>query len=119
MRDDRSGLRWSRTDRSRRDPVKSHGIHYTPPDLAAYLAKQIMSYIRPDTSWSILDPACGDGTLLAAIAEAAGGERIGRLTLAGLDLNQEALEQAGHRLSAFQGVTVELIPSRAGRAVYS
>lgn len=50
---------------------KKKGIHYTPPELAKFLANQI--WIRSDftnsTTISVLDPACGDGQLLKAIIE--------------------------------------------------
>jgi type I restriction-modification system DNA methylase subunit len=42
--------------------VKGHGIHYTPPELADFLARRIVAQLdltKPELT--VLDPACGEG----------------------------------------------------------
>jgi hypothetical protein len=91
---------------------KAHGIHYTPPRLAAYLAHQVVSALVTRQGGngrvSILDPACGDGELLRAIAAAAPPSLKARLALAGFDTDREALTQAGLRLTETGVASVDL-----------
>ena len=50
--------------------VKKHGVHYTPPRLARFLAEEIYRHApNHKAARSVLDPACGDGELLLAFAE--------------------------------------------------
>ncbi|MBI2988034.1 MAG: N-6 DNA methylase [Deltaproteobacteria bacterium] len=77
---------------------KVHGIHYTPPVLADYLAKQVISRLsdrinRAD-SLEIFDPACGDGELLRAVSDAAPPSLREKLRLCGIDKDAAALERA-------------------------
>ncbi|MGA2748223.1 MAG: Eco57I restriction-modification methylase domain-containing protein [Verrucomicrobiota bacterium] len=77
---------------------KTNGIHYTPTLLAAYLARQIVANLPDDPpangSVSVLDPACGEGELLKAIADAARPGLRARLALTGFDKDAVALRQA-------------------------
>ena len=44
------------------DQVKANGVHYTPPDLAQFLAEVVVHRLSFGVrSLEILDPACGDG----------------------------------------------------------
>ncbi|MXX41341.1 MAG: N-6 DNA methylase, partial [Gemmatimonadetes bacterium] len=49
---------------------KATGSHYTPPELAHFLAKRLVSEadFRQLPELRVLDPACGDGELLVALA---------------------------------------------------
>src|ERR1043166_3795324 len=74
---------------------KLDGIHYTPPDLAAFLAEQVAKPLRKienaNQLINVLDPACGDGELLRAFAEAMGRGLRTRLVLHGFDKDERAL----------------------------
>src|SRR6266540_2933729 len=82
---------------------KAHGIHYTPPLLAAYLAEQVVHGLLNGCDESrricILDPACGEGELLTAIVDAAPRNWRGRLSLTGFDRDEEALKRASEELT--------------------
>ncbi len=75
------------------DKRKSQGAHYTPKELARFVAHQI-SRICTAESPLVLDPACGDGELLLAFQE----ERPAA-NLVGFDLDSEALETAKERVN--------------------
>lgn len=90
----------SRTERARADATKSGGVHYTPPELAAFVASNALAVASTATQLRVLDPACGDGALLAAIAELAptGCE----LELVGCDKDRMALVAAETRLGGLR-----------------
>src|SRR6266540_3885744 len=50
---------------------KSTGAHFTPPQLARLVSQRLAAKLepRPRHGVRILDPACGDGELLRALAE--------------------------------------------------
>ena len=53
------------------DQVKANGVHYTPPELAKFLAEVVAERLSVGThAMEILDPACGDGALLFAFSQA-------------------------------------------------
>lgn len=85
--------------------TKRQGIHYTPPDLARFLATQAIAAVSGCDTLRVLDPSCGDGALLAAIAEAA-PERP--LFLCGMDQDAAAIEAAHQRLAKFNGGKIEV-----------
>src|ERR1035437_6566031 len=78
---------------------KRNGQHYTPSELAQFLAKRSAPYIPAGRKLRILDPACGDGELLLSAASVLTqrGYNIGQLV--GLDLDEDAIRQARDRLS--------------------
>lgn len=67
--------------------VKSTGSHYTPSILAHFVANSICS-ISKFKKPKILDPACGDGSLLKAIKS-----KIPNSYLYGFDLNENAVNE--------------------------
>jgi len=78
---------------------KKHGIHYTPTDLAAFLAEQIAQRLPASRrGLTVLDPACGDGELLEAFARAVSTKDRERLTLVGYDTDQDAVAEASRNL---------------------
>lgn len=86
--------------------VKRHGVHYTPGEIADFLAQRALSLV-PNKHLRVLDPACGDGALLAAVARAIGGRSA---TLYGIDRDPKALARARQRLLPFrtEALSVEL-----------
>ncbi len=87
----------SLTDRHRADPTKSGGVHYTPSLLARFVAEQAATALGERDRVRVLDPACGDGALLAPAAAALGG--VKHVELVGFDLDGEAVQQAQSRLA--------------------
>ncbi|MGW5515759.1 Eco57I restriction-modification methylase domain-containing protein [Nocardia africana] len=83
---------------------KRHGRHYTPPRLAEFLAERMLAHVRPGSELSVLDPACGDGELLSAVALVA-AQRFPDiiLRLVGYDLNAEAVRGARARGAEWAG----------------
>lgn len=76
--------------------IKSAGIHYTPPELAEFLARHAVA-CAGSGPLRVLDPACGDGELLEAIARDVPARE---LCLTGLDTDAEAVVRAVARLSS-------------------
>ncbi|RBY88560.1 N-6 DNA methylase [Blastococcus sp. TF02A-26] len=87
---------------------KRHGKHYTPLDLADFLATRTLSRLGASDRLTILDPACGDGELLLAAHRAAVAlELDAELELVGYDLDPIAVTIARERAAA-AGVPVQI-----------
>lgn len=82
--------------------AKEKGIHYTPPELAAYLADLALAALG-ERSARVLDPACGDGSLLVSLVERAGPELRARLDLVGIDEEPEAVACTDRRVRELTG----------------
>jgi predicted RNA methylase len=89
---------------------KRHGQHYTPTELARFLAKQSLAHLAlNDADFTIVDPACGDGELLLAAAEAVQGAGwSGSVKLIGYDIDEDAAVLARTRL-AEAGLSAEVV----------
>lgn len=87
----------SRTERARADRIKAGGVHYTPPELAAFMAAEALEVLGDREAVRILDPACGNAELLAAIVDSAPGSWS--LEVVGCDLDEEALAAADTRFT--------------------
>lgn len=90
---------------------KSGGATYTPPALADFVAAEIVRAASPDllakTPLRVLDPAVGEGELLASLLEqlpsSAGVE------VYGFDTNEEAVRRSAARLrAAFPAASIHL-----------
>ncbi|WP_280235931.1 Eco57I restriction-modification methylase domain-containing protein [Nocardia cyriacigeorgica] len=92
-----------------RAEIKRYGKHYTPADLARFLAERVVEHldpIRPEVR--ILDPACGDGELLLAAHRAVTTRRPdARVILTGYDLDPHALCTARARARSL-GIEIAL-----------
>lgn len=89
---------------------KRHGQHYTPTELGDFLATRSFAASALDKeSLTVVDPACGDGELLIAAAQAARSARYaGSLNLIGYEIDETAVAAANRRLEA-AGVRAEII----------
>lgn len=87
---------------------KRHGKHYTPVELADFLAMRSLAQVDASGTIRVLDPACGDGELLLAAHRAAVALGIGaRIELIGCDLDPTAVAVARERADA-AGVSVRV-----------
>jgi hypothetical protein len=87
----------SRTEVARADPVKAGGLHYTPPELADFLARRTLSHAAGDDI-TVLDPACGDAALLIAASRTARRKGLEGFRVFGFDQDLAALAEAERRL---------------------
>ncbi len=82
------------------DNTKLHGIQYTPPELAKFLADMMQNALHSKAApLSVLDPACGDGGLLLAFTMATPTKVRKQLTLTGYETDDAALTTAKARLA--------------------
>ncbi|MBA3312884.1 MAG: N-6 DNA methylase [Planctomycetota bacterium] len=97
------------TQKIARRARKQNGVHYTPPELAAFLATEtVKALTRTDAPICVLDPACGDGVLLWAIAAALEPRRRARTTLVGYETDERAISLAERSLSGCGVANVSL-----------
>jgi tRNA1(Val) A37 N6-methylase TrmN6 len=91
--------------------IKSVGAHYTPPELADFLAERALVHLTECGSRAVrvLDPACGNGGLLHAIAECAPPSLRERLQLVGYETDPVAIVQARKRLESLSVDSVAII----------
>lgn len=78
---------------------KSLGAHYTPPELAGFVAELLVGALDADGAVDVvraLDPACGTGELLLALADA---DKSRTWILVGVDRSAGAIDIARSRLS--------------------
>ncbi|WP_446223391.1 Eco57I restriction-modification methylase domain-containing protein [Nocardia sp. IBHARD005] len=86
---------------------KRHGRHYTPPDLARFLARRALRYVPRAATLRVLDPACGDGELLLAVhREIASSATDVAVHLTGYDLDRQAIDETAGRAAAL-GVEID------------
>ncbi|MBC7300542.1 MAG: N-6 DNA methylase, partial [Nocardia sp.] len=86
---------------------KRHGRHYTPPELARFLARRALRYAPRSGVLRVLDPACGDGELLLAVHReiVAGAPEI-TVRLTGYDLDRQAVVETAGRAGAL-GIEID------------
>jgi len=78
---------------------KEKGAHYTPNELAAFVAEQIISHLPDGKKYRILDPAVGDGALLHSLAGKLGNGHH----YEGFDIDAPALDHADKLLGSSIG----------------
>lgn len=72
---------------------KLRGGYYTPLDLATFLAR----WVKEISPKRILEPSCGDGVFLSALAKVKG---LQQAAIEGFELNEEEAAKASQRASA-------------------
>lgn len=81
---------------------KATGSHYTPPELARFLAERLVAEADfcqiPELR--ILDPACGDGELLVALANSLPDNTLRNTVITGIELDDSSLGNTQERLEA-------------------
>src|SRR5262249_18456143 len=81
--------------------VKVNGVHYTPPELAGFLAAVTVQALgEREGMVQVLDPACGDGGLLLALAKAVPVRLRSKLFLTGYETDPAALADAERALTS-------------------
>lgn len=96
------------------DDIMTHrkrtGAHFTPPELARFVAQMVIDVAPIDAVGPIrvLDPACGDGELLLAFASKLSTHALSRTTISGVELDGVAISEARRRLSAVQPESLDL-----------
>ncbi|MCG8608733.1 N-6 DNA methylase [bacterium] len=92
------------------DQRKATGSHFTPPELARFVAGRMLNHFDIDGQRDVrvLDPACGDGELLATFAKSVSALIRGRLILIGIDSNASVVEEAKERLQKLPVKRVEI-----------
>ena len=94
------------------EQVKANGVHYTPPELANFLAEVVTERFSVGTKpIEILDPACGDGALLFAVAQAVPCKLRKRMTLCGYEMDGDAVRRTAELL-AEAGVAKVVVEQR-------
>jgi adenine-specific DNA-methyltransferase len=79
-----------------KEQIKNTGATFTPRDLAIFLAERLMPYVQSGNK-RVLDPACGEGELLLAMADVLLDSTID-FSLTGYDANEQYLKDAKERL---------------------
>jgi adenine-specific DNA-methyltransferase len=92
----------------RSETRKRHGIHYTPPNLAKFVARRALPQLAKREAPLVLDPACGDGELLLAVAVEAAAAGLPAPHLVGIDRDEEAIGTARRRLADAPAASVAL-----------
>ncbi|MGQ0634795.1 MAG: Eco57I restriction-modification methylase domain-containing protein [Planctomycetaceae bacterium] len=109
LRRDQTGG-WPRGSTMTATLIKSHGIQYTPPELAKFLASVTWNELpRAASTIDVLDPACGDGILLEAFATKVPRDLRQRLNLFGYETDGSAIEVARKRLLRLGTRSVTLV----------
>jgi len=81
--------------------AKRTGSHFTPPRLADFVARKLVTAIPPamfNQPLEVLDPSCGGGELLRAFIEAVPREDRDTITLIGVEDNTNSLAETRRRL---------------------
>ncbi len=76
--------------------TKKTGATFTPTKLANYLSNKLINYYGDMTDKIVVDPACGDGSLLISIAKQSDSNFQ---KLVGFDINKEYIAQTKRNLT--------------------
>jgi adenine-specific DNA-methyltransferase len=89
---------------------KRTGAHFTPAGLASIVAERLVESLGAEKRpLRILDPACGDGNLLVAIAQCLPPRLLSRCTLIGIEQDRDSFVALQSRLADFHDCETELL----------
>ncbi len=91
--------------------IKNSGATFTPTELADFLASKIFTELNPKftTSYTILDPACGEGELLTSIAKKFQSQDTPiNIDIKGFDTNIDYIISAKSNLKEFRSYSVDI-----------
>jgi tRNA1(Val) A37 N6-methylase TrmN6 len=89
---------------------KRNGVHFTPSELAAFVAERLAPHIDATKgNVRILDPACGDGNLLVAMAGALKTSTLRRSTLTGVEDDDDSFRAACCRMERIRAGATDLV----------
>src|SRR3989304_6339426 len=89
---------------------KATGAHFTPPELARHVAKRLADLIASiEGPIRVLDPACGDGNLLRAMAEVLPKKIQRRVTLIGIENDDASFTALTSGTNQFGACAADLI----------
>jgi adenine-specific DNA-methyltransferase len=92
--------------------IKETGAHYTPPELAEFLAANVAFALKKKDTYRVLDPACGDGQLLYSLALALSPQQRRATVFVGMENDSHALEDTRVRIAGLPDAPqLELIHS--------
>ncbi|HEX3734581.1 MAG TPA: N-6 DNA methylase [Solirubrobacterales bacterium] len=91
-----------------RDHQKTNGVHYTPAELARFVARRGLETVASAETLAIFDPACGDGELLLAASEEARVRDLAPPRLLGTDTDPAAVAEARQRLGQARAAQVTI-----------
>jgi len=83
---------------------KRLGEHYTPPDIARYIVRQ-MGLKKGD---KVIDPACGLGTFLIEAFKVMAGERVAKGVASFEDVREALANLRGNDLNAFSAMIAQI-----------
>jgi tRNA1(Val) A37 N6-methylase TrmN6 len=96
-------------ERSKDTAVKANGVHYTPDDLARFLARAALSHVQAEQGCRVLDPACGDGALLRAVVHELTPSARGPLRIVAYETDSAAADLARSSLEGLGVLSVEVV----------
>jgi adenine-specific DNA-methyltransferase len=89
---------------------KLTGAHFTPPELGTFVAKRLGRLMKDLVGpIRVLDPACGDGNLLRAMADSLPDTLLRRVTLIGIESDASSFRVLRSRQSEFADCQTEFI----------
>jgi hypothetical protein len=89
---------------------KATGSHFTPPELARLVAERIGALMHGlEGPIRVLDPACGDGNLLCAIADVLPKDIRRRVTLIGIENDDDSFVSLQTRQEKFGTCQTDLM----------
>lgn len=89
---------------------KATGAHFTPPGLARLVCERLVDLMRGLSGpLRVLDPACGDGNLLCAMTEVLPDDLKRRVTLIGIESDDDSFLALNSRQSRFGTCRTDLI----------